>query len=108
MLSDAMVTNIIDISQVNIILLKLQKKLLELQEAHKQKKGREQDREQVKRDYNERWEEEEQRRRQEREKVEDRRRNKDEWRRINKDKRRKKSKEGVETTGRVSKTETDE
>ena len=36
------------------MILKLQKQLLKLQEAEKQKKRRDQDRKQLKRDYNER------------------------------------------------------
>jgi len=38
----------------NLMIFKLQKQLLELQEAEKQKKRRKQDREQIRRDYNKR------------------------------------------------------
>ena len=38
----------------NLMILKLQKQMLKLQEAKKQKKRRDQDREQLRRDYNER------------------------------------------------------
>jgi len=38
----------------NLMILKLQKQMLKLQEVEKQKKRRDQDREQLRRDYNER------------------------------------------------------
>jgi len=59
----------------NMIMLKLQKQILELQVVAKEKKRRQEDKEQRRREYEERREEEEQRKQKEKEEEE-------EWRRI--------------------------
>jgi len=51
------------IMENNVMLLNLQRQILELQVAEDQKRRRQQEREQRRREYKERWEEEEQRRR---------------------------------------------
>ena len=64
------------------IIADLTKQELAIEEEKARKRRREQDREQVRRDYKERWEEEEQRKRKEREKKERRKRIDNEWKRV--------------------------
>ena len=63
-------------------MLKLQKKILELQVVEKEKKRRQEDREQRRREYEERREEEEQRRQKEKEEEAERKRVDEEWKRV--------------------------
>jgi len=75
-----------EIMENNMMMLKLQKQIEELQVAEEERKRRQrrrqEEKEEEKREYEERWEEEEQRRRKEKEEVEERKRVNEEWRRV--------------------------
>ena len=75
-----------EIMENNVIMLKLQKQIVELQVAEEEKKKkqrrRQEEREQERREYEKRWEEEEHRRQKKKEKVEERKRVDEEWRRV--------------------------
>jgi len=70
------------IMENNVMMLKLQKQILEFQVAAEEKKRRQEDREQRRREYEERREEEEQKRRKELEEEEEKKRIDEEWRRV--------------------------
>ena len=74
------------IMENNVMMIKLQKQIVELQiveeEKKKKQRRRKEEREQERREYEERWEEEEQRRQKEKEEVEEKKRVDEEWRRV--------------------------